>query len=92
MLLGMKEKINKEVSVVMYYSSQHKRAVPHLLYWQNKDYELGPVDYYHSFLEGRERQHIFELTDKENSLCFRLRLNGSNLHWVLESVHDGLAD
>jgi hypothetical protein len=88
----MREKINQEVSVVTYYSSKHKKTVPHLLHWQNKDYSLGQVDYYHSYMEGRERQHIFELVDKENTLWFRLRLDGSNLHWTLEAIHDGSAD
>ena len=87
----MKEKISEEVSVVMYYSSKHKSVVPYLLHWQSKDYSLGKVDYYHSYMEGQERQHIFELTDKESTLFFRLRLDGSNLHWTLEAIHDGLA-
>ncbi len=85
----MKEPINQEVSVVCYYSSRHQRFVPHIVHWQNQDYPLGPVDYYHSYLEGRERQHIFELADKEQTLWFRLRLDSSNLHWTLEAVHDG---
>ncbi len=88
----MKEKINQEVSVVMYYSARHKMAVPHLLHWQNKDFSLGKVDYYHSYMEGRDKQHIFELVDKDNSLWFRLRLDSSNLHWTLEAIHDGLAN
>lgn len=88
----MREKINQEVSVVMYYSAKQKRSVPHLLYWQNKDYALGPVDYYHTNMEGQDRQHIFELSDKEVSIFFRLRLDSSNLHWTLETIHDGLAD
>lgn len=88
----MKQKINEEVSVVMYYSSKQKRAVPYLLNWQGKDYSLAAVSYQHSYMEGRERMHIFELTDKEQSLHFRLRLDGSNLHWILEAIHDGLAD
>lgn len=88
----MKQKINEEVSVVSYFSSKKKVFVPHLLHWQNKDYTLGQVDYYHNFMEGQERQHIFELTDKETSLWFRLRLDGANLHWTLEAIHDGLAD
>lgn len=87
----MREKINEEVSVVSYYSSARKRFVPHLLHWQNQDYTLGKVDYYHSYMEGRERQHIFELADKAETIWFRLRLDGSNLHWVLEATHDGLA-
>lgn len=87
----MRQKINEEVSVVMYYSSKQKLAVPYLLHWQNKDYSLGKVDYYHNYMEGREKQHIFELVDKENTLWFRLRLDSSNLHWTLEAIHDGLA-
>ena len=87
----MREKINEEVSVVMYYSSKKKLAVPYLLNWQNKDYTLGKVDYYHSYMEGRDKQHIFELVDKDSSLWFRLRLNSANLHWTLEAIHDGLA-
>jgi hypothetical protein len=88
----MKQHINEEVSVVMYYSSKQKRVVPHLLHWQTKDYSLGKTDYYHSYMEGRERQHIFELADKESTIWFRLRLDSSNLHWTLEAIHNGLAD
>ncbi len=87
----MREKVNQEVSVVMYYSAKKKQAVPHMLYWQNKDYMLGKVDYYHNYMEGREKQHIFELCDKDTSLWFRLRLDSSNLHWTLEAISDGLA-
>ena len=87
----MREVINEEVGVVSYYSSRHRRFVPHLLHWQNRDYPLGQVDYYHSYMDGRERQHIFELVDKEQTLWFRLRFDGSNLHWILEAIHDGLS-
>lgn len=88
----MKEKINQEVSVVMYYSAKHKRTLPRLLQWQNKDYTLGEVDYYHTYMEGRDKQHVFELTDKDSTLWFRLRLDSSNLHWHLEAIHDGNAN
>lgn len=88
----MREKINEEVSVVMSYSAKKKQAMPYILQWQNKDYFLGTVDYYHTYMEGQERQHIFELTDKESTLFFRLKLNSSNLHWTLEVIHDGLAN
>ena len=87
----MREKINEEVSVVMFYSARKKEALPHLIHWQNKDYEVGEIGYCHSYMDGRERQHIFELIDKQSSLWFRLRLDSSNLHWTLEAVHDGLA-
>jgi hypothetical protein len=88
----MKQNINEEVSVVMYYWASKKRIVPYRLSWQNKDYQLGQVDYYHSYMEGQERQHIFELADSDMTIFFRLRLDGKNLHWTLERIHDGLAD
>ena len=88
----MKQKINEEVSVVMSYSAKQKKAVPYLLDWQNKAYYIGKIGYSHSYMEGADRQHIFEVVDKENTLSFRLRLNSSNLHWTLEAIHDGLAN
>jgi hypothetical protein len=88
----MRQKINEEVSVVMYYSATKKKFAPYILSWKKRDYYLGPVDYYHSYMEGQERQHIFELCDKETSLWFRLRVDGKNLHWILEATHDGLGD
>jgi hypothetical protein len=88
----MKQTIDEEVSVVMYYSASLKQAVPYIMHWQNKDYKLSAVDYYHNYMQGRDRQHIYELVDKEETLWFRLRLDSSNLHWTLEAIHDGLAD
>ena len=87
----MREKIEEEVSVVVYYSVKKKLTVPYRLSWQNKEYELDHVNYYHTYMEGRDKQHIFELVDKEHTLWFRLRLDSGNLHWFLEAVHDGLA-
>lgn len=88
----MKQVINEEVTVIMYYSASLRQAVPYLMHWQNKDYKLSAVDYYHSYMEGRDRQHIYELVDKDETLWFRLRLDSSTLHWTLEAIHDGLAD
>src|SRR3982750_2071902 len=90
--LAMKQKIDEEVTLVMYYSSKKRKLIPYRLSWKNREYDLGPVDYYHSYMEGRERQHIFELCDTEATLKFRLRLDCLNLHWILEEIHDGLAD
>jgi len=87
----MKETINEEVSVVMYYSAKKRVAQPHLIHWQNKDYSVGNIGYHHTVREGQTLHHIFELVDKEQTLWFRLNLNTSNLHWKLEAVSDGLA-
>ena len=88
----MKQQINQEVSIISLYDAKNKNFAPQRLRWQNRDYILGKVDYYHSYMEGRERQHIYELCDDQQTLWFRLRQNGLNNHWILEAVHDGLAD
>ena len=85
----MREVINEEVSVVMVYSARKQVAAPHLIHWQNKDYKVGVVGYHHVVYVGRVRHHIFELTDTEQTLWFRLNFNTENLHWILELVSDG---
>ena len=87
----MREKINEEVSVVMYYSARRREAVPHTISWQNREYFVGKIGYHHTVKDGATLHHIFELVDKEQTLWFRLNLDTSNLHWTLEAVSDGLA-
>lgn len=87
----MREKINEEVSVVMYYSSRKKVALPHLISWNGREYPVGKIGYHHKIYEGRVAHHIFELIDKNNTLWFRLNFNTDNLHWILEAVSDGNA-
>ena len=87
----MQEKINEEVSVVMYYSARKRRALPHLIHWQNKDYAIGKIGYHHTVKEGQTLHHIFELVDSNELLWFRLNLDTSNLHWRLEAISDGSA-
>lgn len=88
----MREKINEEVSVVMYYSAKQRQAAPRVIRWQNSDYSVGKIGYHHTVKDGRTMHHIFELVDKDNQLWFRLNLDTSNLHWQLEAISDGLAD
>ncbi len=88
----MRQKINEEVSVVMYYSARKKVALPHLISWQNSEYEVGSVGYHHRINEGRTAHHIFEVVDKTKSLWMRLNFNTDNLHWSLEAISDGNAD
>jgi len=87
----MREKINEEVSVVMYYSARQRAARPHLISWQNREYLVDKIGYHHSVFDGRDRHHISELTVKGVSLWMRLNLNTESLHWTLEIVSDGLA-
>jgi hypothetical protein len=85
----MREPINEEVSVVMYFSANKKLALPRLIHWQNQDYEVGKIGYHHTVKQGTTLHHIFELVDTANSLWFRLDLDTANLHWRLEAVSDG---
>lgn len=86
----MREKIDEEVSVVMYYSAKKRRALPHTISWQNREYRVGKIGYHHSVKEGATLHHIYELVDVNETLWFRLRLDTSNLHWRLEAISDGL--
>lgn len=87
----MREKINEEVSVVMYYSARKRVGLPHTISWQNKEYSVKKIGYHHTITEGRTLHHIFELTVKEEDLWMRLNFDTSNLHWNLEVVSDGIA-
>ena len=86
----MREKINQEVSVVMYYSVRHRRAQPHMISWQSREYHVGTIGYHHTVRDGDTLHHIYELVDADSTLWFRLNLDTSNLHWLLEAVSDGL--
>ena len=88
----MREKIDEEVSVVMYYAAKSQAAQPHTIRWKNRDYTVDEIGYRHTVLEGKTLHHIFELTVMEEELWMRLSLNTSNLHWKLEAISDGLAD
>lgn len=85
----MREKINEEVSVVMVYSARKRHAQPHIIGWQNREYKVGQIGYHHTVKDGAVLHHIYELTDKAETLWFRLNFNTNNLHWVLEAVSDG---
>jgi len=87
----MREKIDEEVSVVMYYSARRKVALPHVISWRGVEYDVGEIGYHHKVGDGRTLSHIFELVDKTGSYWFRLKFNTDNLHWTLEVVSDGNA-
>jgi hypothetical protein len=85
----MRETINEEVSIVMYYSARRRLALPHVISWRNRDYRVGKIGYHHTIRDGQTLRHIFELVDNEESMWFRVSLDTQNLHWTLIAVHDG---
>ena len=88
----MREKINEEVSVVMYYSARKRQFLPHLVSWHDREYPIGKIGYHHKIYDGKIAHHIYELVDKDESMWFRLDFNTDNLHWLLEAVSDGNAN
>jgi hypothetical protein len=88
----MRQKIDQEASVVMYYSARKKVALPHLISWQNTEYQVGEIGYHHKIREGRTLYHIYELIDVGSNLWFRIKLNTDNLHWTVEAISDGHGD
>ncbi len=88
----MREKINEEVSVVMYYSARKRQFLPHLVSWRGREYPIGKIGYHHKIYDGKIAHHIYELVDKDESMWFRLDFNTDNLHWLLEAVSDGNAN
>lgn len=88
----MREKINEEVSVVMYYSAGKRVFLPHLVSWRGYEYLVGKIGYQHKIYEGKVAHHIFEVVDQGESIWMRLNFNTDNLHWTLEAVSDGNAN
>lgn len=88
----MREVIDEEVSVVMYYSAKKKMAVPHIMSWRGVEYDIGEIGYHHKITSGKRLHHIFEFIDKTGSYWFRLNMDTDSLHWTLEVVSDGLAN
>jgi hypothetical protein len=86
----MREKINEKVSVVSYYSSKKQKFLPYHIYWQNRDYVIGELGMAHKYRHGDTWHHVFEVTDKQQSMSFRLNFNTQELSWTLEVVSDGL--
>ena len=80
----MRPGLNEPVSVLSIYSKQHKIFKPAILTWNNVDYRLGKVDFYHKTKKGATTLHHFSITDKDEGVCFKLLFNASNLNWTLE--------
>lgn len=80
----MRESLNEPVSVVWYYNARTRSHRPYMLTWNNQDYYLGKVDFWHKTWEGRTQIHHFSVADKEGGAYFKLSLNTDTLQWTLE--------
>ena len=80
----MRPGLNEPVSVLSIYSKKLHIFKPAILNWNNIDYRLGKVDFYHKTKKGAVTLHHFSLTDKDESTYFKLVFNATNLNWTLE--------
>jgi len=86
----MFQKLSEPVSVVTSYNHLTHLVRPLSLSWANRHYPILHVALHHTARQGSSLQHIFSVAS--NDLFFRLKLDTTNLRWVLEEVSDGLPD
>ena len=87
----MRESLDEPVSVVWYYNARNRHMQPYMLSWNNREYYLGKIDFWHKSWSGRSQIHHFSIADKQGQAYFKLALNTENLQWVLEeymTAHD----
>lgn len=80
----MRPGLHQPVSVLSGYSQKHKAFKPLILTWNNIDYSLGKVDFYHKTKSGLVTQHHFSLASKDEAVYFKLLFDGTTLNWTLE--------
>ncbi len=80
----MRESLDEPVSVVFYYNCKTHHVQPYRLTWQNQDYQLGKIDYWHQTRSGNKLIHHFSLCDQGGNAYFKLALDTDTLHWKLE--------
>jgi hypothetical protein len=80
----MRESLDEPVSVVWYYDHRAQRVKPHRLTWQNSDYLLGAIDFWHKTKTGNTLVHHFSVSDVDQKMYFKLALDTDTLHWTIE--------
>lgn len=80
----MRESLNEPVSVVFYYDASRRHVQPYQLHWQGQAYRLGKVDFWHKTRKGDVLLHHFSMGDVGGTAYFKLGLDTSTLHWVIE--------
>lgn len=80
----MRESLNEPVSVVHYYDAKTRHVQPYQMTWQNRDYRLGKIDFWHKTKSGNKLIHHFSIADVDEQMYFKLALDADTLHWTLE--------
>lgn len=85
----MRESLNEPVSVIWYYSAKSKQMKPYLLDWNNQQFKLGKVDFWHKTWLGKYLVHHFSVADEAGQAYFKLAFDTSSLEWVIEEYMYG---
>ena len=80
----MRESLDEPVSLVWYYNAKTRHMQPHVLSWNNEDYRLGKIDFWHKTKVGDTLIHHFSIADILGQVYFKLALNTDSLQWTLE--------
>lgn len=80
----MRDSLNEPVSVICYYDSTRRHVQPYRLHWQGQDYNLGKVDFWHKTRKGDVLLHHFSMGDTDGTAYFKLCLDATTLHWMIE--------
>jgi hypothetical protein len=84
----MREDSQDAISVLFYYDGAQHYARPVRLSWHGDEYELGPVQFWHTTSQNGVTLHHYTLSDKKRQHVFRLVLETDNLTWQLEAHSD----
>lgn len=80
----MRDSLDEPVSVVWYYNAKTRHMQPYMLNWNNQEYRLGKIDFWHKTWSGKHQIHHFSIADKTGKAYFKLALNTNTLQWVIE--------
>lgn len=80
----MRSSLDEPVSVVWYYNAKARHMQPYSLSWNNQEYQLGKIDFWHKTWKGKYQIHHFSIADKAGQVYFKLALHTNTLNWTLE--------
>lgn len=87
----MRESLDEPVSVLWFYNAKLHHMQPYRMSWNNQDYVLGKIDFWHKTRHGDTLIHHFSIADTLGQAYFKLALNTDTLQWTLEeymTAHD----
>ncbi|MBL7036890.1 hypothetical protein ISR94_03605 [Candidatus Microgenomates bacterium] len=73
--------IHEKVDVVF-------KDYPRIVLWRGREYKITKLGFHHKYKKGSTLFHIFSVVS--DTLFFRLKLDSTNLSWILEGVNDAV--